>query len=84
MSVARRNLKDLRQTSRPQPRLPKPGEPVGTNLETRLRPNRRKGCSEKTGRDQSWVRAAWSDREQHDPGDLIASCAGGVRSRPGR
>ncbi len=31
VSVARRNLKDLRQTTRLQPRLPKPGEPVGAN-----------------------------------------------------
>lgn len=31
VSAARRNLKDPRQMTRPQPRLPKPGEPVGAN-----------------------------------------------------
>ncbi len=84
MSVVRRNLKDPRQTIRPQSRLPKPGDPVGANSwgfdsaveggrSTQRRPG---GISRVCGRHGR-------TEGNMTRGDLIASQAGGVRSCPG-
>ncbi len=84
VSVARWNPKDPRQTTRPQPKLLKPGEPVGANPWRpdfaliggrgiqRIPGGISRGCGQHGGTESSMTR-----------GGLIASHAGRVRSCPG-